>query len=199
MLHRRASYAALAVVLAFSMSSCDSADILQPTDAAPQFNNGNGNGAHKAPGQQKKLWSPLDASVISADEPAVDKFGRAGGSLAVSAEVDGSTYIYSLYVPRNVVRTETTFTMSVIEEGFVGVDLTAFDGSENVGDDGFRRPVTLCLNLTELGEDRRSLGVALFDESGFSPITTYEAVRDDGQDYLCGDLTHFSRFIIIHN
>ncbi|MEX2611910.1 MAG: hypothetical protein WEA24_18450 [Gemmatimonadota bacterium] len=197
MLHRRASYAALAVVLAFSMSSCDSADILQPTDAAPQFNqgNGNGNGVNNAPGQQRQLWDALaDITAYEVDEDHA-YIDRSGGSLAAATSADEPTYAFSLVVPRNAVRTSTLFTMGVEDvDDVVSVELTADDG-QDIGSRDFNRPVTLCLNLT-LADETGTLGL----EFEGREIPTYQFTNpEDDNDYLCANLTHFSRFIIIHN
>jgi hypothetical protein len=116
-----------------------------------------------APAGYRLVAGRVPAHVAERSASAV--MGRSGGRLAVAG--------HELRVLGNTVDEPTTFSMRVLEDGYVGVELRAYRVTEagdtiDVGAQGFNRRVTLVLKNVYVTEavDRSKLEVVRVNPDG---------------------------------
>ncbi len=103
---------------------------------------------------------------------------------------------YILAVPAGAVTKPTTFTMRVAPGQRYEVELSALQGSKNVGD-RLRLPVTLTIAFGDspAGRAARSVKLYYLPENG-GPAQPMPTLAVPALGYLVGVLPHFSRYMI---
>lgn len=126
------------------------------------------------------------------DDLAVSKLiGVDGGSLSLAG--------HRLTVPAGAVDQPTLFTMTLVTNGYVEVDLSAeielLGGLISVGADGFDEPVTLSLTYAWASdvEDPDDL-VILRELDGDEPYEVLPSTVAESGKVVITDLDHFSRY-----
>lgn len=111
---------------------------------------------------------------------------------------------HQLRVPRNAVLNPTIFTMTVVNTGFIGVDLTALELPEGLGlptvVTTFRRPLLLTLSFAR-SRDRKQivpadLGIVHVDGLSLTPVPATIVVN---RKWVRARLSHFSKYMMASN
>lgn len=128
----------------------------------------------------------------SAGDGAVEAvIGSRGGVLNLGA--------HWLLVPAGAVRDDVRFRMEPVNDGRYHVELTASDlgrDDNNVGRNGFRKPVYLAFNFGACPHDPDSLTVAWLTSNG-SLVAQPTYIYDD--EWAVGVLRHFSGYVLVAN
>lgn len=139
----------------------------------------------KVRGKRPENAAPLATAVI----------GHTGGTLELGP--------HRLIVPAGAVRQPTRFSMELIEDGYVAVDLTAAHPSargnrqNEVGRSGFDEPVLLELNYGLATEpvDPNQLVVAWMRPDGL--VQPMPSESDSEKQVVVATLKHFSPYILM--
>ncbi len=117
----------------------------------------------------------------------------AHGGLLDAPTAGNRRHGYMLAVPAGTVNKPTTFTLHVVAGERYEVELTAFQGSRNVGDK-LRLPVTLTVSFGDspAGRVSRSVKVYYLPASGAPQAMPSLGIPSLG--YVVGVLPHFSRY-----
>lgn len=173
---------------AVTLSACDLADRGAQTPLEPT------RAEHAAAKAVQKL--PGHVPVHVAGSSAAALIGSGGGTISVAGHV--------LTVPAGAVSRPTRFTMAVVNDGYVEVELNATVPQSrgpgiDVGEKGFDRPVTLQLNYAwAAGDvDASRLQIVWVKEDG--SLETLSSTADSGTKTVTADLDHFSKYAIGQN
>lgn len=148
-----------------------------------QFSAQRASGHRKVPARGYAAGATTAAQVI----------GPAGGSVELAG--------HHLVVPAGAVSHPTRFTLRLVENGFVEVDLRAArasgpDAGADVGKKGFSRPVILSLSYdqAELSGDPEALVVAWVRPDG--SLQPLRSSHDGEGRTITAPLDHFSRYVL---
>ena len=105
---------------------------------------------------------------------------------------------HALLVPAGAVTEPTTFSMELLESRYVMVDLTATVRGEDVGEDGFEKPVTISLSYDKLYiRDPSKLFILRYNENG--QHEKLPSVVDTRKKTVSAKLDHFSKYAMASN
>lgn len=170
---------------AITLSACDfSGDVRQsPLEPAPAAH-ASARAVERVPGHvPSHVAGPTASALIDAQ----------GGTISLAGHV--------LTVPAGAVSRPTRFTMAVVNEGYVEVELNATVPQPrgpgiDVGEKGFARPVTLQLNYSWASAevDASRLQIVWVKENG--SLETLSSTPDAGTKTVTANLDHFSKYAI---
>ncbi len=174
---RRSAVAVL--FLSLSLWSCDSAHT--PTGAVPEPASGpafstTSSSYYQIPGDDGSVG--LATALIGAE----------GGTITLGE--------HRLTVPAGAVSAPTAFTVQIVDEKYITVLLTAIQGTLDIGEQGFAKPVQLTLSYstaTEPVDESRLLVLWIKDDGTFEAQPT---TVDTAAKRVRADLGHFSGYTI---
>lgn len=139
-----------------------------------------------------------DGLALDVAESVSATIGPDGGQLTLLG--------HTLAVPHGAVLEPTQFTLTVLPTGYVEVDLTAtvgtlLDGVQDVGSQGFRKPVSLSLTYsraTNVPDPSRLLIVHAKGAAGYDELVPVPSRVDTKKEVVKAELEHFSRYMLAH-
>lgn len=138
---------------------------------------------------------PLPLSLSPSELISTKLIGLTGGSISLLG--------HSITVPYGAVATPTFFTIAVLPTGYVEVQLLAlapslFGSLVNVGENGFKKPVTLTLTYSRSTQnlDPSRLLILYVDGSEQEPVPS---VVDPVAKTVSAQLQHFSKYCMASN
>ncbi len=173
----------VALSLSFAVAACDRPnDITSPSSnavvATPQYSKGNSDE------RSVKGLHPVVVSVTAHDSN-ICRIGSGGGFCAVSGAM--------IVVPANAVKKDTYFEIRLNVGPNVIVSLAASSKEcrkncdDDVGSEGFKKPITLVVSKFGANSSGLQLGTVL--GGGFKPVLTF-----DLGSFVTGEITHFSDY-----
>ena len=159
------------------------------------------------------LTAPAPAYALNAKKLA-KLLGNLGEGTGTPVTVDprGGNHVasitvgaHTLWIESKAVREATTFAMTAEEQDINGTPVTVFELTatstrsnaelNDVGSRGFRRPVVLCLDASDVDvTTRRGLAIFWLRDSG--SIVPMRLVPRMAEPYVCAELPHFSGFVM---
>jgi hypothetical protein len=168
------------LVAGLVLSGCEGG-ALPGAPSVPEFSASGVSPVHKVAGKHKAVGSTTVAAMIGSD----------GGSIELAG--------HTLTVPAGAVAHPTRFSLKLVENGFVEVDLRAAQASAagqevNVGKRGFATPVTLQLSyeLAERVDDPAALFIAWVKPDG--SLQPLRSSYDPATRTVTASLDHFSSY-----
>lgn len=170
------------LLLGLTVAGCERSE-LPGAAFDPQFSASRGAAHKKVPAR----------SLAAGAESTGKMIGPAGGSVELAGHL--------LVVPAGAVSHPTRFTLRLVENGFVEIDLKAARASgigagADVGKQGFSRPVILHLSYeqAELTTDPEALFVAWVKPDG--SLQPLRSSHDAEERTITAALDHFSRYVL---
>jgi hypothetical protein len=184
--HARAFAVMLTLVVSSSLVSCMPDDRTAPP-MAPQFSHTTEATRPVNPGYVR-INDRLPDNIPSLQASQV--IGLSGGSVHIAG--------HTLSVPAGAVEVPTVFTLTVVPNGTIEVELKAFQGLTNVGAQGFARPIPVTLTYaraTNATEPSR-LSIMRIKDSDATHEVLPSVVSANGKT-VTAHLSHFSRYCMV--
>lgn len=205
MLINRLMKSVLTVMVAFAALSC-APDAGRDTPLAPE------NGAVETSGSSNLLDLTSSSSSSSDDQQQdyvriTDKLPDNIPSLSISSIIGllgGEVHLagHVIRVPAGAVTLPTVFTLTVATNGYVEVDIKALTTdllgrTVNIGEQGFKKPVTLSLTYARGTNVTDSSRLKLMRLKSDGKHEILPSTVHDGGKLVSAKLDHFSRYCMI--
>jgi hypothetical protein len=149
----------------------------------------------------------VEGQLVTPDPMVAQWIGPEGGTLVLTGRgLDGKLAAHTLTVPARAVAQRLLFTMELTSTTHLEVELNAFlvapDGTTTteVGQHGFKRPVTLSLSYAGATNvvSPSALNIVWIEDG--KAREKVRKVRDDSsKQWVAGELNHFSRYRMAAN
>jgi hypothetical protein len=171
------------LTVALALGGCERVE-LPGTPSVPEFSSAGLHALHKVPERVRTATAGSTSGAI---------IGPEGGTIELAG--------HRLTVPAGAVTRPTRFSMRLVGNGYVEVDLraaqaSAAGGETDVGKRGFARPVVLSLSYAQaqVPEDLSRVVIAWVKPDGtLQPLTSE---HDAQKQSIAAELDHFSGYVL---